>query len=219
MKAPATVPVALIVVRTRMARPLTPPLWWLAAFVFTLLTGATAYPSFRQCDPLWGADEMGTPGAGERSTICGEGCAMTCLAMVLAGWGVVRVGPVSADPKTFDPKTLNVWLEANAGYTCASGDCNNLVLDAPSRINASVVLVGELPPPPPSDIAAGLASGRTAYLAHVVALHHFVLLTGLAPGSAPTDGRYTVLDPLYNATEYGWRAFGDIIMYTLAAAQ
>ncbi len=31
---------------------------------------------------------MGTRGPGERSTICGEGCAMTSVSMALAGLGV-----------------------------------------------------------------------------------------------------------------------------------
>ena len=57
------------------------------AAIFIFLAGAMVsafrqWPIFKQCDPRWGADEMGTAGDGERSTICGEGCAMSSLAMV-----------------------------------------------------------------------------------------------------------------------------------------
>ena len=44
-----------------------------------------SYPLFSQCDAKWADDEMGVPGAGERATICKEGCAMSCVAMALAG--------------------------------------------------------------------------------------------------------------------------------------
>ena len=45
-----------------------------------------------QCDPQWGNDEMGTIGNGERSTICGEGCAMSCVSMALNGLGITVGG-------------------------------------------------------------------------------------------------------------------------------
>ena len=48
----------------------------------------TVFPFFRQCDPAWGANKMGVDGPGERSTICGEGCAMSSLSMALNGFGV-----------------------------------------------------------------------------------------------------------------------------------
>lgn len=52
---------------------------------------------------------MGTPGYGERATICREGCAMSSLSMALAGFGV------DIDGKPSNPGTLNKWLEANEG--------------------------------------------------------------------------------------------------------
>ena len=43
-----------------------------------------------------------------------------------------------------DPGTLNTWLQANDGYRCDRGDCNNLVLDAPDRLtNGRFRYVGE----------------------------------------------------------------------------
>jgi hypothetical protein len=80
---------------------------------------------------------MGVAGPGERSTICGEGCAMSDVSMALASYGAAIAGAVPT------PQTLNAWLEANNGYECADGDCNNLVLSAISRLNSSFVLLGE----------------------------------------------------------------------------
>jgi hypothetical protein len=149
---------------------------------------------------------MGVNGTGERSTICGEGCAMTSLAMVLNALQV----PYPGAPLLIDPGNFNAWLMANNGYTCAAGDCNNLVLDAVERLTPLVTLFGELPAPPYSDIVRGLKNGTVAYIAHVAAMHHFVLLES-------PDGRhnFTVKDPFYNATSYSYDAFSDIIMYTL----
>lgn len=48
-------------------------------------TASPSYPLFSQCDAKWADDEMGVPGTGERATICKEGCAMSCVAMALAG--------------------------------------------------------------------------------------------------------------------------------------
>lgn len=59
---------------------------------------------------------------------------------------------------------FNNWLKANQGYMCAAGDCNNLVLDAPSRVSPRVQLVGEVPKPPAAVIRAGLNGGQIIYL-------------------------------------------------------
>ena len=48
-----------------------------------LAFAGAATPLFKQCDPRWGNTTMGVHGAGEQSTICHEGCAMTCVAMAL----------------------------------------------------------------------------------------------------------------------------------------
>ena len=181
-----------------------------ALFLIPLLASALEYPLFKQCDPRWGGNEMGVAGAGERSTICGEGCAMSSLAMVLNSLGVTYPGA----PLLIDPGNLNVWLMANGGYVCDAGDCNNLRLDAVQNLTQRVALIGELPAPPFADIAAGLADGTVAYLAHVAALHHFVLLQGVGDGGRSTTN-FSVRDPLYKASSYAYAAFSDIIMYSL----
>lgn len=162
-----------------------------------------------QCDPRWGTNPMGTPGPGERSTICGEGCAMSSVSMALAGLGVT-IGGAGADPAT-----LNAWLEANKGYVCIDGDCNNLVLSAPTGLDARFTLVGEQPAPPMADIQAGLTRGDTVYIAHVRNRTHFVLLTGF---DASSPDSFTVNDPFYSVSSYPYGNISDIIVYHIAQA-
>lgn len=72
--------------------------------IFTLLLTlllARKYPLFSQCDSQWANDRVGT----SDRTICQIGCLMTSAAMALAGTG-----------KSYNPKTLNVWLTNNGGY-------------------------------------------------------------------------------------------------------
>jgi hypothetical protein len=161
-------------------------------FLFVCISGLVveafrSYPQFGQCDPRWGNLPMGTPGPGERSTICGEGCAMSSVSMALAGLKFLISG------KESNPETLNSWLMANKGYTCADGDCNNLVLAAPSWLDSGITLVGEVPPPSIPSIQQGLLKGSFIYVAHVRNRSHFVLLTGYDP-AAPDA--FTVNDPM-----------------------
>ena len=134
---------------------------------------------------------------------------MTSLAMVLNALQVTY--PFA--PLLIDPGNFNVWLMANNGYTCDSGDCNNLVLDAVQQLTPLLKLIGELPAPPFEQISMGLKNGSVSYLAHIASLHHFVLLQGVdarAPGT-----NFTVLDPFYNASSYAYDSFSDIIMYSI----
>ena len=134
-----------------------------------VLTIALAgYPLYKQCDDRWAADLMGIddPAHGHRATVCEEGCAMSCVAMVLVGSGFALPG--SESPPT--PGSLNEYLISHHEYTCAAGDCDNLVLDAPDRLTGGRMrLVGEWPM---ADLAAShikdaLAVAEMAYLAHV----------------------------------------------------
>jgi hypothetical protein len=45
-------------------------------------------PIYTQCNASWANDPMGVDGPGERSTICGEGCAMSSVSMALAALGI-----------------------------------------------------------------------------------------------------------------------------------
>ena len=173
------------------------------------------YPLFKQCDAAWGSDEMGVTGAGERSSVCGEGCAMSSLAMVLSAVGVRLPSPAGgAQPsgQAANPQTLNAWLLAHAGYVCIDGDCNNLVLDAVERLNASITLVGERPKPSQAEVRAGLDNGTIAWIAHIPALTHFVLLTGY---DSHTPDVFRVNDAFYDSQTYVWSNISDILVYRI----
>jgi hypothetical protein len=75
--------------------------------IFLVISTIFAYnfPLYKQCDPKWGSNQLGTGS----HTICQAGCLMSSAAMALTGTG-----------HTYDPGTLNTWLKAHGGY--ASGD-------------------------------------------------------------------------------------------------
>lgn len=66
---------------------------------------ARSYPMYKQCDPRWGSERLGT----SSNTICSAGCLMSSVSMALSGTG-----------HNFNPSTLNAWLTSNGGYV--SGD-------------------------------------------------------------------------------------------------
>lgn len=159
---------------------------------------------------------MGVDGPGERSTICGEGCAMTSVSMALNGLGLTDITPA----------TLNQWLMDNQGYTCASGDCNNLILDAPERLvigrpgkERLLLLVSEAQKPSEDVLTKQITSGSHIHACHVRNNHHFVLATGTQVN--PTSGELEVLvnDPNYNVTFYPYANITDIIIYAVKAVQ
>ena len=63
------------------------------------------YPMYKQCDPQWAHEQLGT----SSNTICSAGCLMSSASMALKGTG-----------HDFNPSTLNRWLTSHGGY--ASGD-------------------------------------------------------------------------------------------------
>lgn len=70
-----------------------------------VLALSRTYPMFKQCDSRWAHEQLGT----SSNTICSAGCAMSSVAMGLAGVG-----------KNYNPSTLNQWLKGHGGYV--SGD-------------------------------------------------------------------------------------------------
>ncbi|MDO8613596.1 MAG: C39 family peptidase [Dehalococcoidia bacterium] len=61
---------------------------------------APGVPLYKQCDPNWSGSYNHTS-----ATICGLGCALTSVVMILRHYGVDT-----------DPNRLNDWLNANGGY-------------------------------------------------------------------------------------------------------
>jgi hypothetical protein len=70
------------------------------ALILTLAISRT-YPMFKQCDPRWAKEQLGT----SNNTICTAGCLISSASMALAGTG-----------HKFNPSTLNKWLKSNEGY-------------------------------------------------------------------------------------------------------
>jgi hypothetical protein len=79
---------------------------FIAIVALVALSQARTYPMFKQCDPAWRNDQLGT----SSNTICSAGCLMSSASMGLAG-------TVKPD---INPSILNKWLTQNGGYV--SGD-------------------------------------------------------------------------------------------------
>lgn len=177
------------------------------------------FPTFKQCDPRWGNDTMGVQGAGERDTICHQGCAMSSLAMSMRGYGFVLPNGIE-----ITPGTLNHWLVDNHGYRCLDGNCNNLVLDAADALTGGKIrLVGEW-----GGTCCGGSSARpmleeikeflspksdrhVVVIAHVRNSSHFILLNAWNE----TAGAFQVNDPGFNTSQYSFSSISDVIMYSV----
>ena len=86
------------------------------------------YPLYKQCDPQWKNEQLGT----SSNTICSAGCLMSSAAMALAGTG-----------HTFNPSTLNQWLKSHGGYVSGDlfvwGSINSLGLVFEGKVNNSEI--------------------------------------------------------------------------------
>ena len=80
------------------------------------------------------------------------------------------------------------------------------------RLNASIVLVGERAKPSQAEVRAGLDNGTIAWIAHIPALTHFVLLTGYDDA---TPDVFRVNDAFYDAQTYAWANISDILIYRI----
>lgn len=84
--------------------------------VLAVAVWSRSYPLYKQCDPKWGNEHLGTSAT---TTICKAGCAMSSVAMGLSGTG-----------HSYNPGTLNTWLKNNGGYVST----DELVWGAVSKI-------------------------------------------------------------------------------------
>lgn len=149
-----------------------------------------------QCDSAWGDDLMGT------KTICDVGCLMSSTAMGIAG----VVIPIDGEDST--PKTLNVWLRNNEGY---SG--NNLIETQVPLIDPERIFWNEDAFHTTNDLAfetvcSYISKGRIV-IANVNNGGHFVLLNGYVD-----DGdTFSVLDPGYSRDSYSYK--NDVVGYRI----
>jgi hypothetical protein len=132
-------------------------------------------PLFKQCDPRWGNNKLGSS-----STICAVGCLMSSVSMAMAGLGKTINGQGS------NPGTLNQYLLTHGGY---SG--NLFVWGAVSPFD----LTYEGQPSDKSVIKNAICQGKVVIL-NVNRGGHWVLATGY-------DGdTFTVNDPGFNRGTY-----------------
>lgn len=146
----------------------------LKALAFVLLMAAVlgrTYPMYKQCDSRWGNEQLGT----SSNTICKAGCAMSSVAMGLAGTG-----------HNYNPSTLNTWLKGNGGYV--SGDL--LVWGAVSKLG--LTYEGKVSN---SQIKAKLDAGKVV-VCNVHNGGHWVL------AHSYSGDNINVNDPGYSTTAY-----------------
>eukprot|EP01038_Epipyxis_sp_PR26KG_P009444 gene9444-12725_t len=171
-----------------------------ATFNSTNLTIPFIYPLFKQCDPAWGDDLMGS------KTICSVGCLMSSTAMGLSGTNI----PIKYKPEvTSTPKTLNVWLQNHDGY-----QDNNLVesqvpLIDPSRISWPDDAFHKTNDLSYSEVVSYLDKGRVV-IANVNNGGHFVLVTGYSLEDMDT---FAVNDPGYTRDTYSYKS--DVVGYRI----
>lgn len=130
------------------------------------------FPMFKQCDPKWANEQLGT----SSNTICRAGCLMSSAAMALAG----------TVQKSFNPSTLNTWLKSHGGYVQQD-------LYVWASINPlGLVFTGFLAN---GDIAKKLNDGGIVIL-NVHNGGHWVLATGISGNTIYVN------DPGYSTTSY-----------------
>lgn len=158
--------------------------------------------SYLQCNQSWSANQMGACS----STICSEGCAMTCVAMLLKTNGV-----------NVDPGQLNTWLTNNNGYdpncnidwgTAATYPGSTMTWPNLSYNFNLPTIKGEIDAGNPVIVSVFTLTNPT---------NHFVVVKGYT-GSGTTMNDFVVADPLYstdqNLASYtldnGMRIFHDV---------
>lgn len=148
----------------------------------------------------------------ELDTICVQGCAMSSVAMALAGKGYKIPGHGAADPDT-----LNEWLRENGGYKTIGGNPNNLVLDAPERISpGDIKFVSEVQKPAVEELARIVERTDPIVVAHVNSNHHFVLVIGLVKPVAGNSTEFIVHDPGDgNSFFREYSEMSDILLYNM----
>jgi hypothetical protein len=95
---------------------------------FIVLAISRSYPLYKQCDPAWANQQLGT----SANTICKAGCTMSSASMALAGTG-----------HAFNPSTLNTWLKGHGGYVSGDlfvwGSINALGLSFQGKVSNSQI--------------------------------------------------------------------------------
>merc|ERR1711988_100318 len=145
-----------------------------------------AFGTFKQCDSRWGSNKLGT----STNTICRAGCAMSCVAMILAGRGA-----------SVNPGTLNQWLTLNGGY--ASKD---LIIWSAVDSHFRVSYQGQIKPD--SSTLQSKLKSCAGLIANVRGGSHWVLLTGYQGSDI-----FSVHDPGFNQATYSLKDMSWVAVY------
>ncbi len=155
------------------------------------------FPLFGQCDDKWGDDYMGT------KTICQVGCLMSSTAMAIAGSNIL------IDDNDSTPKTLNVWLRDNEGYSNNDLIESQVPLIDPARITWPEDGMDRDKNLSYDTIVEYLEAGRIV-IGNVNEGGHFVLITGY---SSEDHDTFVVNDPGYHKDTYSYK--DDVVGFRL----
>jgi len=155
-------------------------------FTTSLNGTGESWKLFKQCDSRWAPNRLGTCS----ETICQAGCAMSCVAMILATKGV-----------NIDPGVLNSWLRSHGGYV--SG-CD--IIWSKANEFGKVAFIGQSRQPYAA-ICDGISKGY-AYIANVMNGRHWVLLS-----ACEANESFEVNDPGFSRSSYTYGEVGLVSIY------
>jgi len=146
------------------------------------LKPSSKWTLFKQCDPSWANNELGTCGS---LTICAAGCAMSSVAMILSTRGV-----------STNPADLNNWLRNNGGY---ESGCDIVwgSVDAFGKTSFQGIEHADF-----ATICSGISAGH-GIIGNVRGGSHWVLLTGCTGSDT-----FYVNDPGFPQNTY---TYGDVL--------
>eukprot|EP00048_Salpingoeca_helianthica_P014611 m.222564 g.222564 ORF g.222564 m.222564 type:complete len:188 (+) comp16056_c0_seq1:341-904(+) len=145
------------------------------------------FPMYKQCDGRWGGNQIGSAD----KTICQEGCAMSSVAMFLAGRGA-----------SIDPGSLNSYLQNHGGYV--RGD--DIIWGTVDALGFSTFMGMESVTV--DDLSWGLSQCH-GIVVEVRGGAHWVLLTDYR-GDGQTFG---VNDPYFDQATYTFGEMDDFAVY------
>lgn len=162
---------------------------------------------YLQCGQSWSGSQLGSCSG---LTMCSDGCAVICMAMLLKTNGV-----------NVDPGQLNTYLTNNNGY---SGGCL-LIWDKGARYPGSSITFSGSAAYSLATIKSKIDAGNPVIVNVTTTVNHFIVVKGYN-GSGTTAGDFVVLDPLYQAerslsnysTIVGLRTFNNVTSPTAVSA-
>lgn len=154
---------------------------------------------YLQCGQTWSNSQLGTCSG---LTMCTDGCAVVCMAMLLKTNGV-----------NVNPGQLNTWLTSNGGY---SSGCLIIWGTAVQYPGSTITFAGSTGYSL-SAIKSKIDAGSPVIVNVTTSVTHFIVVKGYN-GSGTNTSDFVVLDPLYQSerllsnynTIVGLRTFNNV---------